>query len=83
VGIGKFFRFALIDQTSHFLRGPAAVGKKQRGAVSPDDLPEGLGEDGPPGGVHELLSGVRGKGDPDLVVLFVPGLDDGDIAFWY
>ena len=73
VGVGEDLRLALVDQAGHLLRGPAAVGKKERGAVLPDDLPEGLGEDRPPGGVDELLPGVRGEGDPDLAALLRPG----------
>ncbi len=73
VGVGELLRLALVDQAGHLLRGPAAVGEKQGGAVLPDDLPEGFGEDRPPGGVDELLPGVRGKGDPDLVALLRPG----------
>ena len=36
-----------------------------------DDFSEGFGEDRPPGGVHEMLPGIRGKADLDLVALFV------------
>ena len=52
VRVGELFRLALVDQAGHLLRGPAAVGEKQRRAVLPDDLPEGFGQDRPPGGVR-------------------------------
>jgi len=35
------------------------------------DLTGSFNDDGPPGGVNEMLPGVRGKGDPDLALLFV------------
>ena len=82
VRVGELLGLSFVDQAGHLLRGPAAVGKKERGAVLPDDLPEGLGEDRPPGGIDELLPGVRGEGDPDLAALLLPGLDDGDGTFF-
>jgi hypothetical protein len=81
VGVSEDFGLALVDQAGHLLGGPAAVDEKEGRAILPDDLPEGLGEDGPPGGIDEAFPGVRRKSNADLGALFLERRYDLDGAF--